>query len=60
MIALRHEPVEDLQAHARIGSSFATDRVFEVAGPPGRPLLRERVLAMPLRKDYDAFEDPQA
>jgi GNAT superfamily N-acetyltransferase len=55
---VRAEPVGDLRVHAAIGNAFETSVVYDVISTGGRHELRERRLGAPLRKDYDALENP--
>lgn len=55
------EPIAALAEHARIPIAFTIERVLEVSAPDGGLgglVLRERALAQPRAKDYDALEGP--
>jgi ribosomal protein S18 acetylase RimI-like enzyme len=58
MVDLREESIADLREHAGIPSVFETWSVYDVCAPSASPRLVERALSVPLRKNYDQFEDP--
>lgn len=58
-LEVREEPLSLLREHSRIRIAFVVDRIFDVEDIEGGVAgitLRERVLATPHEKDYDAIE----
>jgi GNAT superfamily N-acetyltransferase len=49
------EPASALAEHGAVGAAFTVDRIYRVGrSRTGEPVLRERAVAEPWRKDYDA------
>jgi GNAT superfamily N-acetyltransferase len=55
---LREEPISELHRHVMIPSAFEGHTVLEVLKGTSGFELRERKIAQPYRKDYDAVENP--
>jgi ribosomal protein S18 acetylase RimI-like enzyme len=57
-IELREEPFTEIGRYASVPNIFETMSVLDVVEEGGRYGLRERLLARPFQKDYDALEPP--
>ena len=52
---IREEPAGALAEHGAISAAFTVERIYHVGrSRTGAPVLRERAVAEPWRKDYDA------
>ena len=57
-IELRQEPLTELRKHVAIQSVFESRTAFDAMREGDSVALRERQLAKPFRKNYDALENP--